>query len=531
MPNPYQILIVEDEYLVRTGILKTIDWKALGFLPPSAADNGMTALTEIKKTCPQVIVTDIKMPLMNGLELIREIRKTDSSLRIVMLTGYDDFEYAREGMKYGVSDYVLKIDLPKGALERTLRRIHCELCERDRSECLQQEYAQLKDKLAFRGMLATLLHGGVARLSDLAGQCPSIRPVRAFCVSYLLIETQAYDLSAMACYTDAVSELRQMLETHFEGVPFELFCYQNQEIIIVFYSSEKQPEALSTSLTAKWKMFSWEGLSRYLELRLRVAVGVSPCMEDLNALPFAYSLAHKTVMSMLGSAPGLVVGFWRENETQTRRLMITFREKDALVNAVFWGDKAAVHSIVGQLFTDMKDSHGHNTALFRRLLEEVGVLINWKLNEEGLSLDGMRQDAAQERADGCEFLQYVMQSLETMADVCFELRCKSLEEKIRSVKYYIDSNYSKKITLDEISAMLHISPSYFSLLFKEYHQVGFKQYLIDVRMKRAHELISRGGMRVNEVCHQVGFRDVRHFSRLYSRYYKENPSCFGQPVR
>ena len=107
----YKVLIVDDEILARAGIKALIDWEKYGFSVIGEASNGQIAFEKIKEMKPDIVITDIKMPVMNGIDLIRATKKISQEISFIVLSAYNDFEYVKEAMKEGAKDYILKIQM------------------------------------------------------------------------------------------------------------------------------------------------------------------------------------------------------------------------------------------------------------------------------------------------------------------------------------------------------------------------------------------------------------------------------------
>lgn len=452
----YRLLIAEDEMLIRKGICGAVDWEKLGFSIAGAVESGVEVLEEMARNPADVLLTDIKMPGMTGLEAIREIRRLYPGTQIVVLSGYADFEYVREALKYQVFDYVLKMDVLT-ELEPVMRRLR----QKMDADCAVRGSAAMK-ALTER-LDASLLsdHAGPSRLV-LAESVPERMNILA--VPFAEIEPGV-------CAALLREENMERLD-----VAVNKFCALAQADVIVgatFFKREEAAQALCELVKARdWLLCHPEKCAPAVRAEeiayLPGEVGVAVYAQKLAQL--AGDAALQEQLAELSA----VIGHFIDTEGAT----------------VVHARLCVIHALSRWACADA---------------EGVGRLYAAALPElnRALSMRALEQATADFLTRAAQLKPPESQELSVIA---------------RAIRY-INRNFYKNLKQEAVAGQFYISAPYFSRCFKQEAGMGFTEYIRKLRMEWARHLLEETDMLVQDVARECGYNDIKHFNQTFRGYY------------
>lgn len=520
-----QVLIADDEARICQLIDALTDWNMLDMKVVGFASNGSEALELIDQKKPDIVITDIQMPGVSGLELIRQCRQLMPNLEFVIISGYAHFEYAQTAIQYGVGDYLLK-PIQKEELMRTLQkmRTRCLVRREQDSQAIQQRQQSLYDAGRLRESLVRELLGHPdLRLSqeqlerDYHMHAPS-----GYGVFLLQMD---FDLQQ---FSERAADVIRGKTADLIGRIVQPLC---SDLIFSFVSTlgcgicalqDPDTDALRQALREVLSQLTAQK-SLYGEVDFSIASGTCLCAEDIETtlLRAKNALAERLVEGtgrLFEHVPpaskfsdrGLLTEYTRAISLALPTLDRTKAEQAALE---LRDNAMAVRQVRG-----------------RELLKLITNAGNWFI----MSLDIDSKERLQN-----EFIQECMQC--GQASRLFELlinmqntllqvlahTSKSEENRpIRKVKQYIQKHFAESLTLEDVSSLAGFSASYFSALFKRETGQGFTEYLASVRMEHAKDLLRDTGLPVAEICRSVGYKDPKHFTWLFSHVIGLTPGEF-----
>ena len=518
----YKAMIVDDEAEVREGIAERLDWERLGFDVAAQAENGLDAIEKAECNEVDLLITDIKMPFMDGLSMIAEFRMLHPSAKIVILTGFDDAEYARQAIKLGVTEYVLK---PVNAEELTGVLVRMK-------EQLDRDYHEKFDIAMLRAQYEKALPAMRERfLGELLWRRMTAGEIEEAVSSYNL------DIGAAPGKLVIVFDLslRGPREQTIEG---ELIPISIQQIIGETLGG-RCGFALCPGLSQIVAITAWEGadpvsravlLGNDIAVRckrildIRVTCGVSKLYAVLSETPAAYAQA-RAALEYRGE-PGLGRAIYiGDAETEgDQPYMMDDQNERLLLCAVRASAPGQVESVVDGLVRRMDtlgdDAWQRQAYLIsvcnslNRIVLQYGLSAETELTERIAARLALPGDEAQLRAwltDVCTFLcGSVARRRESMPRLLAEKAVRYIEER------YGESTLSA----EAVCAHLHVSRSYFFEVFKRQTGRSFVQYLTDVRMEHAVALLHDPDMKTIAVAYAVGYEEPNYFSHVFKR-------CFG----
>ncbi|USF26840.1 HTH-type transcriptional activator RhaR [Firmicutes bacterium ASF500] len=526
----YRVLLADDEEEIRTGISRKIDWPRLGFSLVGEAGNGEEALELAEQLRPDVVLTDIKMPFMDGLELCRRLRQSLPAAKLVVFSGFDDFEYARQAVSMGVSEYILKpINAPEltAVLTKLREQLDRQRLERRDMETLRRRYEESLPVL--RELFYTRL---------LSGQL-SPEQIRDRAVRYEIDLPQGLWTAALV-HADAPGDggdagrdellllsAQSFLEEHFslDGCTARAVLFGDVIALLVRLSGPDRAYPLLGELV-RLSLLS----QSYLGIPLAAGVGL-PCQgpEELHR-SVAGARSALDYRALMGGGRVIYIGDLEPQSTAA----LPFEEEDqrALSAAIKLGTPEQVEQVVRGLMDRLKQAGLSLSKCHLFLLELVTCLV--RLTRSG----GVEVEAV----FGANFTGAVsisdFSSLEELGrwlgERCLKLhallgkqRTDSTWRLVEQAKTYIAGHYADgDLSVETLCSHIHLSPTYFSTLFKREMGLSFTAYVTQVRMEEAARLLRETDEKTYRVAERTGYADPNYFSYVFKKQFGLSPSKF-----
>jgi two-component system response regulator YesN len=526
----YRVLLADDEEEIRTGISRKIDWTALGFSLVGEAGNGEEALELAEQLRPDVVLTDIKMPFMDGLELCRRLRQSLPAAKLVVFSGFDDFEYARQAVGAGVSEYILKpINAPELAevLNKLRDQLDRQRLERRDMETLRRRYEEslpILRELFYTRLLSGQFHPEQVR--DRAARYEIDLPPGLWTAALIHADPQSEAGDAGRDELLLLS-VQSFLTDHFslEGCTARAVLYEDTAALLVQLSG---PDRLYPLLEELERLSL---LSRgFLGAPLTAGVG-RPCPGP-EALYHSARGARAALdyRALVGSGRVIYIDDLEPQSTAT----ISFDENDQhhLSTAVKLGTPEQVEQAAGELMERLRQTGLSLSQCHLFLLEVVTCLV--RLTRSG--------GVAVEEVFGAGFTGAVsisnFSSLEELGrwlsgrclklhDLLGRQRTDSAWRLVEQAKEYIASHYTdEQLSVEALCSHIHLSPTYFSTLFKREMGMSFTAYVTQVRMDEAVRLLRDTGEKTYRIAEQTGYSDPNYFSYVFKRRFGVSPSKY-----
>ncbi len=524
----YKLIIVDDEEEVRQGIIDKIDWASFNFEVIGQAENGREALDIIEENVPDVVITDICMPLMDGLELAGVIRDSYPTVKLVILSGFDEFKFAQQAIKHGVADYILKPVLPKDINELMLKlktRIDQEIAEKEDRDKLRQHYIEslpiLKD--SFLSSLLTGTHDA-GEIAEKSGEFGLHLQGEWFVSAVISVDSESLNKSHdPELMKFAVLNIAQEIVAR-RSVG-EAFFYDNAPVIIAGLSCDDKKSAYNRIYLVLEEIR--QNVEKYLKLTVTAGVGgMFGCLERMkesyrSALT---ALEYKLVLE------GNKVIFVDDLEPESTEVIVLDEKKErALITSIKFGSEPDVAESVDALFRDIEGVKASIRDYQIYFIEVFAVLSRLakalRLDIEGVfpSQSGMYVEIGNfNNMD--EVKAYVKSLSLKLMDQISGRMVNSTQSLLEKAKAYIDQNYQDpELTVQKLADSLFISASYLSLIFKKEAGQTFLKYLIGVRLAVAKEQLRNPDTKVTEVAEKVGYPDVSYFSYFFKKNFGISP--------
>ncbi|MCI8648963.1 MAG: response regulator [Anaerotruncus sp.] len=525
----YKVIIVDDEAEIRDGIRCKIDWAGNGFELVSSAENGQEALELSEQLHPDVVLTDIKMPFMDGLTLAKHLAERMPATKLVLFSGFDDFEYAQKAIQLNVVQYILK---PIDAAELT------EVLQRLKTQ-LDTEFAEKRDIEALRAhyqsSLPLLREQFYCRLIDGRMSSQRIREQAAlyeidlsgswWTVVLLHIDAGNAD-SAFAQESELIPlSVKQLADEGIRHCCQRSLIYNDYVAIIASFDEQSQVLTLIDDLNHVCTQ-----ARRFLNLALTAGVG-APC-SDLSSLYYSTQGARSALDYRVLMGAGRAIYIGDVEPDPSAQLQFSEQESRELISAIKLGTPESIHTAAERFLSQFRAARlplGQFQLYFIEMMAELLKIVRaYQLDIEelfGKDFDGnfhlSRFDSLEELAN------WFLDTCLKISTLIRRERTYSARATADRAKQFITTHYSDPdISVEMLCDHLHVSPAYFSTLFKKETGMSFVTYLTDVRMDQAVRLLSTTELKTYEISLQVGYIEPNYFSYVFKKRFGISPTKY-----
>lgn len=527
----YRVIVVDDEEEIREGIIRKIDWETLGFEVAGSAENGLDALEMAEHLHPDVVMTDIKMPFMDGLGLCKKISEQMPSVKLIIFSGFDDFEYAQKAIKLNVAEYMLK---PVNAqelsetLKKLKRQLDQELIDRRDIETLRHHYEESLPVLREQ-FLVGLLEGRVPeqKLRAQAGMYRLNLRAKYWTVALIHAGAGLPGTDARALH-DAeelipISIARTVEEILGRFCHFTSFLYSDNVAILADFPDEIGVTSLITGLNEVCK-----SASRVLEGD--IAAGIGGLTADLNGIRRSYREAQSALdySSIMGEGRAVYI----KDVEPDASVQVQFDEQDerAILNAIKLGGEEDITKIINELFSRIETIlpfSQYQVYLVEMVTSLLKVIRTYELNTDEIFGKDFNYFTAFATHSPSKIRQWMIESCCKISVQIKRERLDSTKLLARNAKLYIEEHYmDPEISVEMLCAHLHVSPAYFSTVFKRETEMSFVSYLTEVRLQQALNLLNTTDDKTYVIAGKVGYTEPNYFSYVFKKRFGVSPSKY-----
>ena len=519
-----KVFLVEDEIVVREGIKKNIDWPALGYEFCGEASDGELAYPLIQKLQPDIVITDIKMPFMDGLKLSRLIKKEFPSIEIIILSGYQEFGYARQALQIGVAEYLTKPVSGEELLE-TVRRVAGQIEEKRREQEIKRQYRKEMEEIfqrERRELFQNLVSGKktVPELLEVASRLHI--DISAVWYNLVLITPQSLKHTRDE-YSNSLIEIDEKLNT------------LNNENEVILFDRYLEGKALLFKADSKEELEQLQ--QKYLEKvvdilneynNIRYFGGIGKPVNRLGELPDSYDSAYHAFAYRYINKENRILDsnqLSRRPDNEDEEFNISSVNpkqinRSKIQEFLKFGDKEETGYFVEEFFRDL-GTNAIGSLMFRQYITmDIYFCVAEFLEEVELKQDELTSLVATAaiQASEEETMQYVKKIIQT----ALEIRDRAVTGRYRTVvdevKQYIEQNSAnEELSLNLLARQVNFSPNHLSMLFSQETGSTFIKYLTDFRMNKARQLLRCTAKRSSEISLEVGYKDPHYFSYLFKK--------------
>lgn len=522
-----RIFLVEDESIIRETLRDTVPWAQYGYAFAGEAGDGEMALPLIRQVKPDVLITDIRMPFMDGLALSELVSREFPEMKIVIISGYDDFEYARQALNIGVDRYLLKPITKKALLD-----VLAELKEKIEGERANQsylaqfhreaeEYEQYTRRVFFERVVAGQL--SVQEIYESASKLDI--DLRAQCYTIAFFSVLPEPLGSAEAYSEPGARLRDALLEHFLKYPEYILLRWNLTTYAVLLKGDtarmedlarRCVDTVRSQYAAHAPEQSWYVAVGRPTQRLST---LPACFEEVSRLwayrhilPRQHVLTADTVSFLTGTG----------SDCQLEQLDAGKVDPAILTGVIHSASAQEIPGFANEYIHSVEEALGSKPFCQFLMLElrfaAARFAASLGVNQREafapltcLDLVGRNVTAA----DLCGYFSAILLRMAELRDQASSTQCRSL---LKQAVAYIDSHFAEEaLSLNQVAREVNISANYLSAVFSQEMGATFTEYVTGKRMDRAKELLRTTDKRSGEVAAAVGYRDPHYFSFLFKK--------------
>jgi len=518
-----KVLIVEDEYYFRQALKKYMAEYEREFEVCGEARNGRDGLDLLMELRPDVALVDITMPLMDGITLIREAGVRGCTAKFIILTGYSEFDYARQAIQLGVQDYLLK-PLESEDLYRSLRKVRVSVEQEHEAQDTLRTLSDGTEK-----MRSLVLEGTIRKL--LAGEHLEPEEQAAVPAENTFFCAGVFDISLKndadwktgdyALWNYAVNNiLRELIPP---SVTYDTCCNEERMLCVLFGCPNA--EELDTALSAAGRLC--EEADRLLNLSVSVFLGTIRSAREEIRESYAEALSIQKYQ-LFGRKPGAYFYAGNCGHRNMTKSFFSSNDRRTMIALLYSGDIQKTQEFIDGIFRGMDESGLDSDTVYIHVMDMISAILDFS-TEQKLDLPDPNENFSlfsrlfsfQSLSQLQGFVRDAAAHAMVQSGGCHESVQKDLVERVTK---YIDQNYANpNLKLEVIAGAFYINVQYLCTIFRQHRGMTIGNYLLDVRMERAKQAFEKGAESVTSVARNCGYEDVSYFSKCFKRYFGVSP--------
>ncbi|SET00031.1 two-component system, response regulator YesN [Natronincola peptidivorans] len=521
-----RVIIADDETRICKLIIKLIHWDKLDMLIVGTANNGIEALELIEKENPDIVITDIRMPGYDGLDMIEKAKKINNTLEFIIISGYGQFEYAKRAIEFGVKEYLLK-PINKEDLYKTLLKVGEHVKKNKYQSSLEKEYELILKNDANRireSFLSNFLFYNSEGFKEYTIKEINENHHFHFQEGFFSIAALKLDYRSkedLGHIKTMMNEIVDMIKSKLQNITYEVDSIRNKNnLYIVMNYNQKKKKQMEAVFLRVLEYFN-QRISTAEKLEVTVALGEE--VKELKDIAESFESAKLLIEDRIlkGTRKIIKLDKIRTDNTEIEDVFSNFSKKFIKAVEVLDGDE--VKKLLLNFKRDISFRNIRGTDL-KRMINEIGSIYYITMKNNNMKIDHVPEDYTKLKItiEDCNsidglfnlILNYITSSLSVIS----ENKPHNHLRQIREAKKYIEENYMKNITLEDLGVHIGFSPSYFSSLFKKETGTSFIEYLSKVRVEKAKDLLKESDLRIQDICLMVGYHDAKYFTKSFIKH-------------
>lgn len=525
-----KVLLVDDEAHITRNLEKVIPWEMLGLTVAGVAKNGVEALQLMEKESIQLLLCDIRMPVMDGLELVRQIREREMPCDIIMLSGYQDFTYTRAAIQYGVNDYVLK-PIPYDELTGVIARIMAS--QRNKQKQLQEEQQKIGRMIDLAS--EKILYDIIMDYADFSGSHwlfsgdeHQLR-LQRFVMIVLDLDVSSEKTKDWRDWSDkerklwnfaVCNVLREKLQNN--GLHHAVIQSRDGEWCVLIETGKSM--SFNEDVIQSWAEMLLTSVRNHVKLSLHA--GIYRQFAKVEELSQAFKLVQMGLQ--LTPVHNAITFYPTDQQGSTGADQAFWVTAEKLISAVKRGDNTAVDQEVDNISRQLQQLNDQGGARVRPLLHFFVLHLMREMKEMSV-FPREQEELLWRRLDHRfgikDLLTFIRQVTNAVSERSMDKK-KQSENSIAEAKTFLDRNLYRDLSVEEAATHVGLSTSYFSLLFKQTFGETFIEYVTRQRMERAKSLLAETQKSVAQIAKEVGYAERRYFTKVFMKYTGDNPTDY-----
>lgn len=539
-----KILILDDEPILRQGIINQIKRSGLEVRIIGEAGDGASGLELVRELAPDIVITDIRMPGMDGIAFIEQAQRINGKLEFIVVSGYSDFEYAKRAIRLGVSDYLLKPvedEELKDSLTRMMSRIEERRSSRNEMNRLRKETHINRETLRQQYM-TRMLHQAEQPYTSTAERDEQLSRIETkyghYLAVVLMIEpirlpNRSFRSGDESLIWFAVQNIlsERIAVVGRDGVLFRHVLHDRESVYLLGIDNRsRNPEVKA------WLEEVLYGLQTYLKLEVTIAMGT--IVDRIGQVQQSYHHAKQAIRNKMVHGTGRIYDYESlQKQSGERSVLLTEEDESKLFYWLKECSAEALQGWIGQRIQSLAQAPSSTYMqlewlcadlylVFRKYLLTNSSVTDWIIGEMDDLLHWLQnlsqwQDAAQQ-------MQRIAANIVGHLTQHNRASNKDLMEEVRR---HIEACFDKHLTLQSISERFFIHPNYFTRRFKEKYGQSFVDYLTSIRMRKAADWLRETDIKIQDIANRVGFEEASYFSNVFRKYYGMTPKQYREQIQ
>lgn len=528
-----KVFLVEDEFVVREGIKRNIDWALHGYEFCGEAGDGELALPLIRKLLPDIVITDIKMPFMDGLELSKHIKKEFPGIEIIILSGYEEFEYAKEGIKLGVAQYLTK-PITGEELLAEIDQVSERILSRKREEELKGQFEKEMEE-NYKKDRRELFHDLVS------GE---------YSATELLAKAESLDIDLSAVWYNIVLLYMKSVNHEISEYSNSSISVENQIIDII---KENDCLIFDRNLEGKAILFTGDSIDQLVEKQNNIVAKLEATLQEYSNIRYfggigepvnrmsnlhasfesaRRAMAHRYFISdnRFVSSDAMEQDTVQDTDSLDMRQIDAKRiDRKNLVKFLKLGSREDIPVFVD----DFSKSAGESAMLSNLFRQYIAMdsyfCVATFLEELGRIRGEVEIPAVEPQSVGsvASTQEYISKLFDIAIEARESIATNRYGEIVEEAVKYIEENYSdEELSLNALASHVNVSPNHLSTIFSQQTGSTFIKYLTEYRIEKAKELLRCTGKRSSEISEEVGYKDPHYFSYMFKKSVGMTPTKY-----
>ncbi len=509
----YKVVIADDELWLRKGLQKKIRWNDLELSFCGDASDGEEAYHLAIEKQADIVIADVRMPVQDGLKLSEKILSYNKNIKIIVVSGYDEFQYVKTAISFGAVDYILK-PVKAEELNNALKKAIDSLEKNKSADTFKKNISDILKK----SMNEFILHNKKEDALNF-NQWLNKAHIQGheYSVVLFLVDRSITDIDKVK--QDMLAYSNKIANGDFNIIEFE----RQFSIIGLLIIRMTDKRDIETYIRRLWFFLE----NNYAQI---IFTTIGGCSTSINDIPKLYTRALKLMDSYndFQSQSNNIVFFNEEDDEKNYEYPAVIHQE--ILHCIKIKNRSEINAVLEKVRLFFQKNNNISVKEGKKLLfciiSEMVVLLTKenekynKLIEKGINICN--------DIDNYRTLKDILLCIENYVEVYINTAEQSDQSNgetvVRSVLDYIEQNYFENINLNTITKNFHISPSYFSVLFKRYTGENYIDFVTKLRIKKACELLEKTGNKINKISYEVGFNDYKYFCKVFKKYTAMKPS-------
>jgi len=527
--EPMKLCVIDDIPTVVRGLAHSVNWSAHGIVVAGTATNGEEGMAMIREVKPDIVLTDIRMPFMDGIEMMKTVQREMPWIKLIFISGYTDFAYAQEAVRLGAFDFIVKPFTKDQVQEAVLKATAALQRERSQAEQMQHMERKLRESMPYlrqEHMRLMIRYGSsqhkLRQQWDFFGVDMDDEDflVMVADIDFFAERTAELPVNEVELIRFAVHNIiEETILTHTKGIVF-------RENLNQFVAVVNRPRTLDAEQLAE---MCRENVSRYTYQT--VSIGVGEAVEEPWRLSVSYGQAMNALAQTFYTGGNSVYRYAKEEDGRSGMPRYSYEKEKELLYCLRSANTDKAEEQLESIWNEWTGASARpEPELTRALCQELAHSMHRvfveratdseiaqletslaEMNKNPSSFEELRRRMKEYCRQGCSYLQ--------------KRQFTDARSLVDQAIAFIEQNLQRNLTVGDCAKSVHLSPSYFSNLFKKEIGMTLAQYIISKRMERAKVMVLEG-MQVQDIAISLGYEDRPYFSELFKRHTGMTPTEF-----